>query len=76
MIGSILLWIALLAVLIGVIWRVAGARGGPFAVGGAPPAGRSAEETLNERYARGEIDRDTYLRMRDDLRDLGGRPPA
>jgi putative membrane protein len=29
---------------------------------------RDAERMLRERYARGEIDRETYERMRDDLR--------
>ncbi len=30
--------------------------------------GDSAEETLKRRYARGEIDRETYVRMLEDLR--------
>ncbi|WP_209287193.1 SHOCT domain-containing protein [Marinobacterium alkalitolerans] len=33
---------------------------------GADPA-RDALEVLNERYARGEIDRDTYREMKDEL---------
>jgi putative membrane protein len=37
------------------------------------PPGAGAHEILDIRYARGEIDRDAYLRMRTDLPD---RPPA
>ena len=36
---------------------------------GGGPSRESPIEELKRRYARGEIDRDTYLRM---LRDLGG----
>jgi putative membrane protein len=36
--------------------------------------GRSAGALLDERYARGEISRDEYLRMKEDLG--GGRPPT
>jgi putative membrane protein len=38
---------------------------------GGPRAGdsrESAEEILKKRYARGEIDQETYRRMRDELR--------
>lgn len=38
--------------------------------GEAPRERRRALEVLDERYARGEIDRDEYLKRRD---DLGGR---
>ncbi len=31
-------------------------------------SGPSSEETLGRRYAKGEISRDTYLQMREDLR--------
>ncbi|HOK58712.1 MAG TPA: SHOCT domain-containing protein [Methanothrix sp.] len=31
-------------------------------------SGRSAESILDERYARGELTRDEYLRMKEDLR--------
>jgi putative membrane protein len=34
-----------------------------------PRAGADAREVLDSRYARGEIDRDAYLRMRTDLAD-------
>lgn len=33
-----------------------------------PKAGPTAEEILRDRYARGEIDRETFQRMRSDLR--------
>jgi len=40
-------------------------------VSGGPGGGKSrsadAEETIRQRYARGEIDRETFIRMRDDL---------
>jgi uncharacterized membrane protein len=38
---------------------------------GAPSVGR-AEEILKERYARGEIDRETYERMLTDVRRSPG----
>lgn len=34
-----------------------------------PPTGVGAREILDARYARGEIDRDDYLRMQSDLAD-------
>jgi len=34
-----------------------------------PRIGADAREVLDSRYARGEIDRDAYLRMRTDLAD-------
>ena len=62
-IGWMLLWWALpLALIVAVIWLATGrssARGGRSA---------SPEEVLKRRYATGEIDRDTYERMLEDLR--------
>lgn len=50
------------------VWFVVSASRGP-------PAGReSPEEILKRRYAQGELDRDTYLRMLADLRG-SPRPP-
>ena len=61
-----LFWVVVLAALVVLIVRVL-----PRLGAGAPPAGR-AEEILKERYARGEIDRETYERMLIDIR----RPPG
>lgn len=62
----------MLAIVAFVIWggfslvRTAGERRDAEAL---PPAkGSSAMEVLRERYARGEIDRETFERMREDLR--------
>jgi putative membrane protein len=41
--------------------------------GGGPPQGSSALRVLEERYARGEIDRDEFFERR---RVLRGEPPA
>lgn len=60
------LWIglfaaAILAVLVVVLLRIART--------GAPRRGESAaEETLRQRYARGELSRDEFRRMLEDLR--------
>jgi len=56
-------WIALLLlVIVGIRWLIAdGARGR----GGAR---EDAEAILHRRYASGEIDEETYRRMRDELR--------
>lgn len=57
-----LLWMTLL-VAIGVVigWLIIRGR--------HPRTGAGAHEILDSRYARGEIDRDAYLRMRSDLAD-------
>lgn len=61
-------WVVWFVVLIGIIWLAVwlARRGRRFGVG-APP-----EEILRRRYARGEIDRETYQRMLEDIR----RPPG
>lgn len=62
-----LFWIALIALVAWAAYRIAKGRGW---IGGS--AGRATpEEVLDERYARGEIERDEYVRMREELR--GGR---
>jgi putative membrane protein len=58
-----ILWLLLVAVVIvGVVLLVRSR-------GDAPPSGdgRSAMDVLDERYARGEIDREDYLQRKDDL---------
>jgi uncharacterized membrane protein len=66
-----------LVLVLGVAWLIASMLIGRLArrpaSAPAAPAGRASEplETLNMRYARGEIDRDAYLQARS---DLGGAP--
>ena len=60
-----LFWIVVLVALVVLVVRVL-----PGLGAGAPRAGR-AEAILKERYARGEIDRATYLQMQDDLKRRG-----
>jgi len=59
-----LFWIVVLGIAIWLVLQLVGRGRSP---GG--DAGRTrAEEILKERYARGEIDRETYQRMLDDVR--------
>ena len=44
----------------------------PFSPGGMPPVQPSALETLRQRYARGEIDADTYEQMLERLESPEG----
>jgi uncharacterized membrane protein len=44
----------------------------PFSPGGMPPVQPSALETHRQRYARGEIDADTYEQMRERLESPEG----
>jgi len=61
--GMMIWWILLVVVAIAMIWfvfnRSGGERGGN---------GQSPEQTLKRRFARGEIDRETYDQMLTDLR--------
>jgi len=57
-----ILWFALVAWLVYALVRA-------LAGSGSSPGGDRALEILKERYARGEIDRETFERMK---RDLGG----
>lgn len=57
---------ALVLIAIGVIWLVTRLRG----VGASGGRTATALDELDRRYARGELDRDTYLQMR---RDIVGR---
>lgn len=43
-------------------WLVQGPRGGTSAQSSPPPTRSSAQSTLDERFARGDIDEDEYLR--------------
>ena len=65
MIFGPLMMIAWLAVLVAVVvWIVRWLGGG--GAGGVKPE-RTAREILDERYARGDIDREEYLRRRQDI---------
>ena len=60
-----LFWIAVIALLGWLLYRFMKSRGGPSGL----PA--SSASILEDRYARGEIDRATYLQMRADLESGG-----
>lgn len=59
-------WLLIAALVVLAVWAVA--RGAPRGSTGSDDAPR---EILRRRYAKGEIDRETYERM---LRDLGASP--
>ncbi len=74
---GILFWVAVFVLLVVVIWKLVGAGGdgdrGSSAAGsgsgGEPgPRGETPLAILERRYAAGEIDRDEFLRKREDLR--------
>jgi putative membrane protein len=60
----VLIWILVVVVVAVLVYGLLRDRG----AGREPPTG-SAKQILQERYARGEIERDEYLNK---LRDLGG----
>lgn len=68
MILIIIFWIIVLALLVWLIYRLFG---GIRGAGRRSEEGR-AEEILRKRFARGEIDRETYERMLEDLRRTRG----
>ena len=57
---------ALILIVLGIIWLVRRLGAGGQGPGTRPD--RSALDELEMRYARGEIDRSTYLQMQDDLK--------
>lgn len=68
-------WILGLALIVFAVWAAARAfpgRGDVAHAAASPPSvappRETAEETLRRRYASGELDRETFLRMREDLR--------
>jgi uncharacterized membrane protein len=66
-----LLWGGFLAVVIWAITRLfPGSRSGRDGLG-APSGEESAGSTLDRRLAAGEIDKDTYVRLRGDLTSTG-----
>lgn len=56
----------LVLLVLGIVWLVRQLQGSTER-GHSPASGSGALRELQMRYARGEIDRDTYLAMRDDL---------
>jgi putative membrane protein len=56
--------------IVGVVWLVR--QLGRDTQGRRRPAGRSAIEELELRYARGDLDRETFLAIREDLERDGG----
>ena len=57
--GMGLFWLVILVLLVVFGWRLMS--------GGGGTSSTSAEETLRQRYARGEIDEETFRRMMDEL---------
>ena len=75
--GHPFLWLVLLVVFVALIVfavysLVRLTRSGGTTAAAAPPAGDAALESVRMRYARGEIDRDEYIRV---STDLGAQPP-
>ncbi|HLI90357.1 MAG TPA: SHOCT domain-containing protein [Ktedonobacteraceae bacterium] len=64
-----LLWLAIIATLCWAASRCFGRRGRHAHFG--PPFGPNALEILRQRYARGEIDGDTFEQMREHLQRSG-----
>lgn len=58
-------WGGLIALALLGVWAFTRSRPGPLGTGSRPTG--NALEILKERYARGEITKEEYLRMRDDL---------
>lgn len=58
------MWIFWILILIALVWFVASAT---RQAGNSQKREKSALEILKERYARGEIDRDEFKQMRDDI---------
>lgn len=69
-IGMLLWWLIGLALLVllvlGIVWLIRQLQSPARAE--SPPPDTDALRELELRYARGELERDTYLAMRDDLR--------
>jgi putative membrane protein len=59
--GMILWLVVLVAVIVALVRWLGGTSGG------ADRSGRSARDTLDDRYARGEIDREEYMKRKQDI---------
>lgn len=62
--GGGFMWIFWILLILVIVWAVKASVG---TGGGAPPSNRSPLEILRERYAKGEIDQETYDRMKKEL---------
>lgn len=58
--GMVLVWLIPILLVAGIVHAMRGRNG---------PSGRTALEILEARYARGEIDRETFQKQRADLTD-------
>ncbi|MDZ7752909.1 MAG: SHOCT domain-containing protein [Gammaproteobacteria bacterium] len=69
-IGGGFMWILWLVIIGLVVWAVAALAGGTGRARSieAPPPAKSALEILEERYARGDIDREEFEQKKADLR--------
>lgn len=65
-VGTLLFWGAVIVLILGLARWLLGTL--PPRAHHTHPASHRALDILEERYARGEIDRDEYLQRRDDLR--------
>lgn len=63
--GMILFWVVVIA---GIIWLVMALGGSNLKLPKQSENGQSAREILDQRYARGEIDREEYETMKQDLK--------
>lgn len=68
MMFMMLFWVVILVLLVWLAFRLARSQGWIEGPGEGSGRGDRAERILRERYARGEIDSETYSRMLDDLR--------
>jgi len=59
-VGMILFWLVIIGAVVVLVRALAGGQWGGGQIGG----GRSARQVLDERFARGEIDRDEYEEKR------------
>jgi putative membrane protein len=68
-----LFWLVLLGVIIWAVVRLLPGRGAGSGSGGAVPPGDTAEDILDRRFARGEIDLENYQGQRAALASARGK---
>jgi len=61
-------WIGILFLILYLIMRDSGRRIAANAAESSAPARTTADEVLDERYAKGELTREIYLQMKEDLK--------
>ena len=62
--GMIFFWVI---VIVGIVWLVQAVGGSNLQLPTQPKGEQSAREILDQRYARGELDREEYDNMKQDL---------